>query len=62
MGFKGQSFLLVLKSSSAESANLRKIQLLEQKRTGEQENLCNFPAMQYSLPYSAKFEQGMLFT
>ena len=32
-----------------------------QKRTGEQENFCRFPAMQYSLPYSAKFEQGMLF-
>ena len=37
-------------------------QFLEQKRTGEQENLCHFPAMQYSLPYSAKFKQGMLFT
>jgi hypothetical protein len=34
-------------------------QFLEQKRLGEQENRCHFPAMPYSLPYFAKFKQGM---
>jgi hypothetical protein len=47
--FQGQSGHLVQKSG----------QFLEQKRTGEQENLCHFLAMQYSLPHSAKFKQGM---